>query len=314
MFTAIVTTAVLLLIIVVAASVIMFRTAFVRDSEKNKFVMKHGADKEWDKLRKSINEATETLKAFPHEMIYTTSKDGLKLAGYYFPCEDAVSTVICAHGFKSTGFWDFSAFAIFMIKNSFNVLLICERACSASEGKYIGYGITERYDILSWVQRINEVNGADEDIVLAGISMGCSTVLMASGLKLPENVKAIIADCGYTRPCDILKNALKKTFHLPPFPIYNIAKLFLRLSAKINIEEYSTLDALKTNKIPVFFVHGGSDAFVPKEMTLNNYEAAVCEKEIFIAEGADHGQSFIKAQNEYIARMSAFLNKAGITL
>ena len=40
--------------------------------------------------------------------------------------------------------------------------------------------------------------GEDAEIVLHGLSMGAATVLMVSGERLPEQVKAIIEDCGYT--------------------------------------------------------------------------------------------------------------------
>ena len=40
----------------------------------------------------------------------------------------------------------------------------------------------------------------NKDIFLCGISMGCATTLMAAGLDLPDNVKGIIADCGFTSP------------------------------------------------------------------------------------------------------------------
>ena len=52
------------------------------------------------------------------------------------------------------------------------------------------------------------------------------------------------------------------------------------------------MDALRKNKVPVLFIHGQDDSFVPVSMTKENYEACVAPKEILIVPGAIHGMSY----------------------
>ena len=56
-------------------------------------------------------------------------------------------------------------------------------------------------DIIKWINLILSWE-PNARIVLHGVSMGAATVLMASGEDLPGNVKAVIADCGYTSEWD----------------------------------------------------------------------------------------------------------------
>ncbi len=305
---------IVLLIAVFTCAYILFRTAFVRDTNKRKYVMPHNKTKEYSQIKERNIKAVELLKKREHESVYTQSHDKLKLAGTYFTVDEPLGTVICAHGFKSTGMWTFAGFADYMLNNRFNVLIISQRACAESEGKYITYGIEERYDILKWIDFINNKTSANEQIILAGVSLGASTVVMASGFQLEKNVKAIIADCGYISPKTILKRVVKYNYHIPCFPLLNIAIFIMKLLSHVDINKYSTTEALKENTIPIFFVHGDSDKFVPVENSITNYETAVCAKELFIVKGADHTQCFMSATKEYEEKMSNFLKRNGITI
>ena len=77
-------------------------------------------------------------------------------------------------------------------------MMIDQRAHGKSEGRTMTFGVFERFDVLSWIDYTVERVGKKTRIVLAGISMGAATVLMASNLNLPPNVKGIMADCPYS--------------------------------------------------------------------------------------------------------------------
>ena len=139
--------------------------------------------------------------------------------------------------------------------------------------------------------------------------MGSATVLMAAGLRLPEQVKGLIADCGYTSPWDIFTYMLKKDFHLPKFPFLYIADYICRIKAGFHFQECSTVDSMKGNHIPVLFIHGKKDETVPVEMSRINYEACGAEKEIFIVDRAAHGTCNLVEQEEYRKRAAAFIEK-----
>ena len=108
--------------------------------------------------------------------------------------------------------------------------------------------------------------------------MGCATTLMAADLDLPDNVKGIIADCGFTSPWDIIKHVAKERFHLPPFPLMYMVDLISEVVAGFGLKEVSIPEIMKRNKIPVLFIHGDADDYVPMWMTIKNYEACASKE------------------------------------
>ena len=129
--------------------------------------------------------------------------------------------------------------------------------------------------------------------------MGATTVLMASDLELPENVHGIMADCGFTSAHDIWKHVAEENLHLH-FGLYAAAANDLcKKRISIGSQDCSTVDALKQCKVPVLFIHGADDGFVPVRMTHENYAACASEKRLLIVPGADHAMSYCVEQDRY---------------
>ncbi len=172
------------------------------------------------------------------------------------------------------------------------VLLIDQRACGESQGRYICFGALERYDLQRWIQFIYG-RYPDASIYLDGVSMGSTTVMLTLALNLPPTVRGAIADCGFTTPLAIMRHVQKTAFPRSGRWILKGVRLLLCLFAHYDPADCSTLDALKTTRIPVLFLHGEADKFVPVEMTLANYGACASEKRLKIVPGAGHGESYI---------------------
>ena len=249
--------------------------------------------------------ANDFLAAGPED-VYTTSFDGLTLHGYYLPAEGAKKTVLFFHGYTSHALKDFSLIFPFYRRRGFNILTVDQRAHGTSEGNYMGFGVLERRDVLSWVEFINR--RSEQTILLHGISMGASTVLMASGSPLPENVIGIAADCGFTSPYDILAHVGRQYFHLPPFPLLPLANIVSKQKAGYSFKEYSTLDAMKTNRLPVLFIHGEDDTFVPASMSKATYDACTAKKRLFLVKGAEHGLSYTVDPEKCEKELGEFLD------
>jgi fermentation-respiration switch protein FrsA (DUF1100 family) len=122
--------------------------------------------------------------------------------------------------------------------------------------------------------------------------MGATTVLLASGLKLPQNVKGIIADSGFTSPVDIIKKVAKDNYNVGGSLVVPIFNLFCKLLGGFSLYGISTVDAVKKSKVPILLIHGKADNFVPCDMCRKNYQCALCEKEILLVENAGHGLGF----------------------
>lgn len=234
----------------------------------------------------------EKLKNSECETIEITARDGEKLVGHLHTCENAKRTIIAMHGWRSSWTKDFGLISDFWHNNDCNVLYVEQRGQGSSGGNYMGFGLLERYDCLDWINWAKEKYD-DLPIYLFGVSMGASTVLMASGLELPENVHGIIADCGYTSPHAIWKYIVENNLHFHYNGIRGaIANDICKRKIRIGSKDYSCTDALKECKVPILFIHGTDDHFVPVEMTYENYQACASPKRLFIVRGAEHCLSY----------------------
>ncbi|WP_409022380.1 alpha/beta fold hydrolase [Dellaglioa sp. P0083] len=238
------------------------------------------------------------------------SEDNLKLKAIYVPAESKTNkTIFVAHGFMGKK-EEMVRFIHFYHDKGYNVLAPDARAHGQSQGDYIGYGWLERKDNLQWLDKVIKYQGTDSKITLFGVSMGGATVMMLSGeKKLPSQVKAIIEDCGYTSVADELTYQLKQMYKLPKIPIIPIASLISKVKAGYSFYEASSIKQLNHNKLPVLFIHGSDDKFVPTEMIYQNYAATRGPKEIFIAHGAKHATSFTKYKVEYEKKVTHFLKQ-----
>ena len=232
------------------------------------------------------------------ERVQIRSDDGLRLTGYLLTAENAKGTIVLVHGYRGSPFTDFGYSLPFYGSLGWNILAVCQRAHCESEGKYITFGVRERFDLRDWTLYLNDRFGPQLPIVPIGISMGASTVLMSLGTQLPANVKCAIADCGFTSPYAQFAHMLKTHYHLPRRPLLDIANAFSRVFAHFRFQEYSTITALQNNHIPVLFVHGQEDHFVPLQFTVDNYAACASEKKLITVPEAGHGTSYVFATEQ----------------
>ena len=242
------------------------------------------------------------MEDMPNQDLYLTSRDGLKLHAYLFPAPqgNGKKFVIGVHGYRSYARPECAPYVAFYHSLGYSMLMVDDRAHAPSEGEYIGFGILDRLDVVDWAKKLVSDYGEDTEILLHGVSMGGATVMAASGEEdLPEQVKGIISDCGYSSPWEILNYQLKHAAHLP-------AGLFLpqieRLCEKkigMNLHDYAAVDQLKKAKVPVLFVQGMEDQMVPPEMVQQVYDACASPKRLLTVPQAGHGESIAFAPDVY---------------
>ena len=242
------------------------------------------------------------------QRISIRSRDGLKLTGYFLPAENAKGTLLLVHGYRSSPWTDFGVIYPFYHSLGWNILTVWQRAHGESEGKYITYGIKERFDVCDWATYLYDRFGAEHSVVMTGVSMGSTSVLMSLGSGLPENVRGVIADCGFTCPYDEFVQVLKRR-HIPRRPTMDLAQLHAKALAGIGFRDYSTITALKQNTLPVLFVHGERDGFVPVRFTVENYAACAGEKRLVTVPEAGHGASYLIARERCQNELKAFLSR-----
>ena len=250
--------------------------------------------------------AEQWIETINSEKVEVTAKDGIILKGTeYIKDEKSNDWAIILHGYRSSPDSVISIGRHFS-EEGYNVLIPYMRATGKSEGEYIGMGWLDKDDLQCWINKIIEQNN-NANIVLHGSSMGAATVLMASGDDLPSNVKAIIEDSGYTSVWDIFASEAKVRFGLPEFPVLNMFEIVANFRAKYDIKKASALEQVKKANIPILFIHGDSDDFVPEYMCEQLYNAANCKKEKLIIQGAGHTESRYKEPETYYNKIFEFL-------
>lgn len=239
---------------------------------------------------------------------YITSSDNLKLHSYEI--KNTIPSnkwVITVHGYTSEGL-KMSTYAKKYYDMGYNVLIPDLRAHGLSEGDYIGMGWDDRLDIVSWINYIL-AKDANAEIVLHGVSMGAATVSMTSGEDLPSNVKAIIADCGYTSVWEEFSYQLDDLFSLPEFPIMNVSSLVAQIRAGYSLSDASSIEQVKKSKTPILYIHGDKDDFVPYFMMEELYNATSSEKEMLTIKDAGHAKASEVDPETYWTTVYKFVNK-----
>ena len=270
------------------------------------------AGTDWNQYMPLIEGRKEAMMERPHNDVWQTSFDGLKLHATYFPAQDQQGRqklVICFHGYTSQGMSDYIGLSDYYQKRGFAMLLPDARAHGASEGEYIGFGCLDRQDALGWVRWAVEELGEETEILLHGTSMGAATLLMLSGLSLPEQVKGIVSDCGFTSPKEVFTHVLHSMYHLPAFPLIPGADLVNRKLAGYGMDECNAKREVEKAEVPILFIHGGNDTFVPCSMCDEIYEHCGSKKRKLIIEGAAHAESYYKDMESYEEALTEFIGE-----
>ena len=293
-----------------AETVYFYRRTMIRQNAKLDRTMKM-AGTDWSQYSELLQERKAFLMEQPHEDVYETSFDGLRLHAAYFPaiCETdgRKRIVICFHGYTSQSLADFTGLTDYYFKHGYAMLHPDARAHGSSEGDFIGFGCLDRKDALKWIDWVIEKCGTDVEIFLHGISMGGATVLMASGLKLPPQVKGIISDCGFTSPKEVFTHVLNSMYHLPSFPVIPLADRLNKKLAGYGMDECNARREVAKAKVPILFIHGSDDTFVPTRMCEELYESCASPKQKLIVEGAAHGESYYKDTESYEKALDEFV-------
>ncbi len=259
-----------------------------------------------DTILKSAGQGADKLKTADCETVEITSTDGTRLVGHWYCPENPKRVIVAMHGWRSAWYRDFGMIAPFWHSNDCAVLYAEQRGQGESGGDYMGFGLLERYDCLNWVNWVNERTEGKTPIYLGGVSMGATTILMTAGFTLPSSVHGIIADCGFTSPHAIWQHVAKNNLRIPYGLYKNLAGDICKRKIQEGPMDYSCIDAMKACRVPVLFIHGTDDRFVPIEMTYENFKACASPKRLFIVPGAQHGLSYYVDRDGYETAVKSF--------
>lgn len=276
----------------------MYRFVFVYPQKKRK------DPKEIPETRLSVLQKSElqaslwAMEETPWEKLSITADDGLALHGRYYEGEKGAPLILFFHGYHGSFYWD--GYGIFKIcrEMGYHLIMVHQRAHGDSTASTLTFGIRESKDCQRWAEYAAGRFGKKTDIILAGVSMGAATVMMASALPLPQNVCGVIEDCGYTTTEDIIRNTMKG-MNIPVKPLYPFVRLGARLFGHFDPRDGSPLQAVKKTKLPMLFIHGDKDTFVPYPMCDILYQACRSKKWKVTIKGAEHAVSSMVDYDRY---------------
>lgn len=320
------------------ASIYIFFKAFGRE----KIPASEGKQKKIPEASKKYQPAIKARKAWLMkqgcEDIYIKSYDNLRLYGRLLPPENVSPSersrqpakvveppessapptgpskkptiILGIHGYRSDGVGDFAVLAPFYHKQGYYLCLPDDRAHGKSDGSYIGFGYHDRFDCLAWCKYLVRRFGENCSIYLHGISMGSATVLSCcDDTQLPLQVKGIIADCGYSSGWEQIGHVLGSSCHMPSFPMLYMYNSVCRIVGGYNLKDIRPIDSVTRSRVPVLFIHGDADNYVPTTMVYKLYNACKGKKELLVVHGAGHAMSYMTDSKSYEKSVSGFIAK-----
>ena len=248
---------------------------------------------------------SDAFRSQPFKELEITSFDGLKLKGYLVE-RDPKEVVICVHGYKSDPESDFCDRSEIYRDRGTTVLFVHDRAHGKSEGRYLGFSELDRFDVAKWVDKINELYD-NPRIYLHGVSMGGATVIHCADMKL-KNVCGIIDDCGFNSILGISKALIVDMYHLPYFPVGYLAWFWAKVLNKVDFNTSIGEICVQRTDLPIIFIHGKDDHFVPTYMSERMYEACRSPKELHLIENCGHSAAYMCAKEEYTEAVNRLLD------
>ena len=235
-----------------------------------------------------------------------------KVHACYVPAKNPASaqgTAIVVHGYGDNHLVFLYLVRMYRDTFNYNVLFPDLQYHGYSEGDHIQMGWNDRFDIEKWIPVAHDIF-KDDFMVLHGVSMGAATVMMTSGDPLPSYVRAFVEDCGYASVVLQFNNNRKQSFAFIPPDVLQSASLVTKIKYGWGFWQASSVKQLKKCDRPMLFIHGDADDFVPFEHLWQNYNAKKNGyKEMWVAHGAVHANSYAKYPEEYTERVREFLEK-----
>lgn len=296
-----------LIILFFIALLIIYLMVFYSPHKKQNDIYNIPNASQYNEHRKVMEKNIAEIEKIPYETVQIKSYDGLTLYGKYYHVKDGAPIDICMHGYRGTAERDMNGGFNLSREYGRNLLLCDQRAHGKSQGHTLTFGIKERFDVVSWANYLTERFGKDCRILLVGVSMGATTVLMASGEKLPQTVKGVLADCPYSKPEQIIKKVCKD-IKCSPKLFYPLIRLSARLFGRFSLTETSAEEQVKKATVPILVLHGGDDRVVPCHMSEKIAEnSTLVERHVF--ERAGHALCFYADNKKYREVVDKFREK-----
>ena len=246
----------------------------------------------------------EWLRSSNAMQVKVKSFDGIKLAGLNIRNHEGAPYIIMMHGMWRTKVALFPR-AYQFDQLGYNVLLVDQRGTGDSDAANCTYGLKESQDLLVWINYLI-TKDPEAKICLYGISMGASAVMMAAAYHLPENVKCMIEEGGFSSLEEEFDSYIRRQTGLRfTKPVLEIVEHEMKETFGMTYEDVNPKKCLENNEIPLLIVHGEEDELVPFVMAKKIYNHNKGEKKYYPVSFAGHSdccknEDYYKNLNNFI--------------
>jgi hypothetical protein len=251
----------------------------------------------------------DEFEKMPHQEVYIQSPYGYMLYGLFFQVKGSHKTIIICHGFAWSLYGSVKFVPIFL-KRKFNVLIYDHRNHGKSGGKNTTYGLYEKYDLKACIDWVVQRFGNDCVVGTMGESMGAAIALQNTAID--PRVSFCIADCPFSDLMKLLKLQMKHKSHILPQVFIFLSRLLSRWRTGFDYRDVSPARDIADVKVPILFIHGKDDTFIPKEMSIDMYKIKQGKKELYLASNAGHVEAYWNNKEEYEKVIDNFLRKINL--
>ncbi|MCB2288596.1 alpha/beta hydrolase [Clostridium sp. CS001] len=241
--------------------------------------------------------------------VYIDSQYGYKLHGLFFPNNNSKRVIILCHGVTWSLYGSVKYMDMFL-KRGFAVFIYDHRNHGLSGGKDTSYGYYEKFDLKKCTDWIFNKLGKKAVIGLHGESMGAGVALQ--NIAIDQRIRFCIEDCGYSDAYDLFKHRLQKDYNIKNKFLIKLSSIIAKLRVGWYFEDVSPISTLHNIEIPILFIHGEDDDYVPAIMCKQMYSVKNCYKELYMPSSTGHVQAYLNNKDEYEERVDKFLKAINI--
>ena len=245
------------------------------------------------------------------EEITLKSDYGYDIKGIFIPNSNSNKCIILCHGITVNINYSVKYIKPFY-NRGFSIFMYDHRNHGLSGGDYTSMGYFEKFDLKTCANYIFNKLGDDISLGVLGESMGAATVLQYCSID--KRIDFCIEDCGYSDVFDLFRHRLKEDYKINFIPLLYIADILMKFKYSWNFKSASPITFIKDIDIPILFIHGDKDDYVPTYMVYDLFNSKTTGiRDIYIAKDAKHADALISNPNKYDAVIGSFLDKIRIS-
>ncbi len=216
--------------------------------------------------------------------------------------------ILLSHGYTDNRMGSLK-YAGMYLDLGFSCILYDLRGHGENEPDYTTYGIREGRDLAALAADTRERYGDLTQLGLHGESLGAASTI--ASLKYGPEVDFVVADCGFSDIENVLIEGYRNG-NLPDF-LFDLADLGAKLRYHVSLKAMRPIDSLDGNRIPILFMHGAEDSFIPPRNSEAMAARTAGYHELHLIAGAGHAESVLTDPETYREIVVRYLDAIGMT-